>query len=70
MPKVWSKPLSTPFFVCISSEGYGDAARKRVCAQADQIFTTYKSNGLTHFFTKRPFSYEKLWLFSHLSLKI
>ena len=42
MPKVWSKPLSTPFFVCISSEGSGDAARKRVCAQADQIFTTYK----------------------------
>ena len=29
-----------------------------------------KSNGLTHFFTKRPFSYEKLWLFSHFSLKL
>ena len=23
------------------------------------------SNDLTHFFTKRPFSYEHLWLFSH-----
>ena len=38
----WSEPLSTPFFVCPSSEGYGDAAhkRRRVCTQAYQIFTT------------------------------
>ena len=42
MPNVWSKPLSTPFFVCISSEGSGDTARKRVFAQAVQIYTTYK----------------------------
>ena len=27
-----------------------------------------KSNELTHFFTKRPFSFEKLWLFSHFSV--
>ena len=54
--------------VCTRSEGSGEAARKRrrVCARADQIFTkNLKSNELTRFFTKRPFSYEKLWLFSH-----
>ena len=28
-----------------------------------------KTNELTHFFTKWPFSYEKLWLFSYFSLK-
>ena len=27
-----------------------------------------KPNEQTHLFTKRPFSYEKLWLFSHFSL--
>ena len=28
-----------------------------------------KTNELTRFFTKRPFPYEKLWLFSYFSLK-
>ena len=41
---MWSEPFSTPFFVCTSSEGPGDATHKHrhVCARADQMHTTYR----------------------------
>ena len=56
--------------MCTSSEGSGD-----VCTRADaSVHWLIKdslhtnSNEQTHLFTKRPFSYEKLWLFSQFSL--